>query len=98
MIENIRYKLCCFGVDIDGPAELLCNNKSVVTNNSSVPVSVLSKGHNAIFTIRVREEEACSMITFQQILFKRLQLLGTYVSRFYKQYSITTRRNWKTGI
>ena len=32
MIENINYKLHCFGADIDGPAEVLCNNKSVVTN------------------------------------------------------------------
>ena len=40
MVEVQRYKLCCFGIPIDGPAEIYCDNQSVVTN-SSVPSSVL---------------------------------------------------------
>ena len=47
MIEALRYKLRCMGVPIDGPAEVLCDNQSVVTN-TSVPASVLNKRHNAI--------------------------------------------------
>ena len=42
MIENIRYKLRCFRLDIYGLAEVLCDIKSVV-KNSSVPASILSK-------------------------------------------------------
>ena len=61
MVEALRYKLRCFGVPIDGPTEVLCDNKSVVTN-SSVPASTLNKRHNAICYHRVREAQACSMI------------------------------------
>ena len=61
MIEALRYKLRCFGVPIDGPAEVFCDNKSVVTN-SSVPASVLNKRHNAICFHRVREAQASLVI------------------------------------
>ena len=61
MIEALRYKLRCFGIPIDGPAEVLCDNKSVVTN-ASVPVSVLNKRHNAICYHRVREAQAAMII------------------------------------
>ena len=54
MIESLRYKLRCMGIPIEGPAEVLCDNKSVVVN-SSVPASVLNKRHNAICYHRVRE-------------------------------------------
>ena len=47
MIEAIRYKLRCFGILIMGPATVLYDNKSVVTN-ASVPASVLNKRHNDI--------------------------------------------------
>ncbi|GFH49008.1 pol protein [Chaetoceros tenuissimus] len=46
MVEALRYKLRCFGVPIDGPTEVLCDNRSGVTN-SSVPASTLNKHHNA---------------------------------------------------
>ena len=49
IIENFMYKLCCFGVFIDVPAELLCDNKSMV-KNSSVPASVFSKLCRYIFS------------------------------------------------
>ena len=44
-----------------GPATVICDNKSVVTN-ASVPASVLNKRHNAICYHRVREAQACQMI------------------------------------
>jgi hypothetical protein len=47
MVEALRYKLRCFGVPVDGPTEVLCDNKAVITN-LSVPVSTLNKHHNAI--------------------------------------------------
>jgi len=36
MVEALRYKLRCFGVPVEGPTDVLCDNQSVVTN-SSVP-------------------------------------------------------------
>ena len=50
-----------FGIPIDGPADVFCDNQSVVTN-STVPASVLNKRHNAICYHRVREAQAAGMI------------------------------------
>ena len=48
MIESMRYKLRCFGITAEGPAEVFCDNMSVV-NNSSIPTSALKKRHNTIY-------------------------------------------------
>ena len=61
MVEALRYKLRCFGIPLPGPATVLCDNKSVVTN-SSVPASVLNKRHNAICYHRCRESQAAQKI------------------------------------
>ena len=47
MVESLRYNLRTFSVNLEGPEEVYCYNKSVVTK-SSVPASVLNKIHNAI--------------------------------------------------
>jgi hypothetical protein len=61
MIEGLRYKLRMFGIPINGPTDVLCDNQSVVTN-SSVPESTLNKKHNVICYHRVREACAAEMI------------------------------------
>jgi hypothetical protein len=61
MIEALRYKLRMFGIPIDGPTDVLCDNQSVITN-SSVPESMLNKKHNAIFYHRGREACAANTI------------------------------------
>ncbi len=61
MVEALGYKLRCFGVPIDGPCDVLCANRSVVTN-SSVSTSVLNKRHNAICYHRVREAQDAGVI------------------------------------
>ena len=47
IIEGLWYKLRMFGVAIDGPADVFCDNQSVVTN-VSIHSSVLNKKHNSI--------------------------------------------------
>ena len=47
LIVGLRYKLRMFGVPIEGPANVFCDNRGVV-KNASVPESVLQKKHNAI--------------------------------------------------
>ena len=48
MIEVLRYKLRMFGVPINGPDDVFCDNQSVVTN-VSIPSYVLINKHNSIF-------------------------------------------------
>jgi hypothetical protein len=50
-----------FGVPIDGPAKILCDNQGVV-KNASIPKSVLSKKHNVINYHAVREAVAAGII------------------------------------
>lgn len=52
-ITALRFKLRMFGVPIDGPAKLFCNNKSVV-KNSSFLASTLNKKHSSIAYHMVR--------------------------------------------
>lgn len=58
IIQGLRYKLRMMGVALDGPANVFCDNQSVVTN-SSTPESTLKKKHISICYHRVRE--ACAM-------------------------------------
>ena len=62
----MRYKLRMLGVPINGPADLLGDNKSVVTN-CTIPSSTLKKKHNAIAYHRVREAVAANVIRLAHI-------------------------------
>ena len=53
-VEALRYKLRMFGISIDGPADVYCDNGSVVTSAQKVE-GRLNKKHNAICFHRVRE-------------------------------------------
>jgi hypothetical protein len=61
MNEAIRYKLRMLGVEIGGPTNAFCDNKSVVTN-LVLPQSTLSKKHNSIAYHKVRESVASEAI------------------------------------
>ena len=56
-IRALRYKLRMFGIPVDGPTSMLCDNESVVGSASKVE-SRLNKKHNAICFHTVRE--ACA--------------------------------------
>ena len=56
IVGLLRYKLITFGIPIDVPAEVFCDNQLVV-KNSSIPTSILKKRYNAIFYHRVREAQ-----------------------------------------
>ena len=53
MIQGLSYKLRMFGVPIDGPDDVFCDNQSVVTN-VSIPSSVLKNRNNSIRYHRFR--------------------------------------------
>ena len=47
MVKALRYKLRMFGVTIEGPTDMFCDNK-VVYKNSSTPESLVCKKHHII--------------------------------------------------
>jgi hypothetical protein len=61
LIVSLRYKLRMFGVQVDGPTNVFCDNRGVV-KNSSVPESTLMKKHNAINYHAVREAAAADIL------------------------------------
>ena len=61
MIEGLRFKLRSFGVPIDGPSSVYCDNESVY-KNVSIPISVLSKKHHSIAYHYCRQSVAMGMI------------------------------------
>jgi len=66
LIEALSYKLRMFGVPLDGPTNVLCDNKSVV-DNSTLPSSTLKKKHNAVCYHRVREAVAAQMLRIAHV-------------------------------
>ncbi len=61
MIEALRYKLRMFGVPIDGPTNVFCDNGAVCVN-ATKPESTLSKKHHSIACHRAREAVAAGTI------------------------------------
>ena len=61
MIEVLSYKLRMFGVPINWPADVFCDNQSVITN-VSIPYSVLNNIHNYICYHRVWEADKTGAI------------------------------------
>jgi hypothetical protein len=66
MLEALRYKLRMFGIPIDGPANVFCDNKSVVMS-STIPTSTLKKKHNSIAYHRVREAVAAGILRITKV-------------------------------
>ena len=59
MIEALRYKLRMFGIPIDGPANVYCDNQAVYMN-VTIPESTLKKKHHSICYHRCREAIAAN--------------------------------------
>ena len=60
-ISALQIKLKCFGIPIDGPTNMFCDN-NVVVKNVSLPESTLSKKHNAVNFHVIRESVAAEII------------------------------------
>jgi len=61
LIVALRYKLRMFGIPINGPANVFCDNRGVV-KNLSIPESTLLKKHNSINYHAVREAAAAGIL------------------------------------
>ena len=85
MCQAMRYKLHMFGIAIDGPTSVMCDNKSVQTN-ASIPTSKLSKKHNDICYHKVRESVAAGVIRVGWV-----QLQDNLADFFTKVLKVTAR-------
>ena len=61
LTEALRYKLRMFGVPLDGPTNVFCDNEAVYKNTTK-PESTLKKKHHAIAYHRCREAVAAGTI------------------------------------
>ncbi len=61
LIKSLRYKLRMFGIPIDGPADVFCDNESVF-KNVSIPNSILSKKQHSISYRACREAVAAGIV------------------------------------
>ena len=57
----MHYKLRMFGVPLDGPTDVFCDNRGVVIN-ASKPESTLQKKHNETNCRAVREAAAAGIL------------------------------------
>lgn len=86
-IKALRYKLRMFGLEIDGPADVYCDNQSVVTS-TQIPSSTLTKKHNAINYHALREAVAAKIICVTKEPSET-----NYADVFTKQLCVTTRKD-----
>ena len=63
LIVALRYKLHMFGVTLDGPLDVFCDNRGVLMN-ASKPESTLQKKHNAINYHAVCKAAAADILRF----------------------------------
>jgi hypothetical protein len=61
LIESLRYKLRMFGMPIEGPTNVFCDNDAMCKNTTK-PESVLTKKHRSISYHRGREAAAAGTI------------------------------------
>lgn len=66
MIDALHYQLHMLGIPINGPTNVFCDNKSVVTN-SSIPTLQLKKKHNSIAYHHVCESVAAIIIRIAKV-------------------------------
>ena len=60
-VESLRYKQRMFGVPLEGPTNMFCDNEAVF-KNVSIPDSTLKKKHTSICYHRCREAVASCMV------------------------------------
>jgi hypothetical protein len=61
LVKSLRYKLRMFGIPIEGPTDIFCDNESVY-KNTSIPESVLSKKQHSISYHAAREAVAALIV------------------------------------
>jgi hypothetical protein len=65
-VDALQYKLRMFGIPIDGPCNVFCDNKSVATN-ASTTTSTLKKKHNAFAYHCIREAGAAQVLRITKL-------------------------------
>ena len=61
----LQYKLQMFGIPIEGPTNVFCDNRGVILNSSRLE-STLQKNHNAINYYVAREAAAADILRLEK--------------------------------
>jgi hypothetical protein len=61
LVKLLRYKLRMFGIPVNGPADVFCDNE-LVFKNVSIPTSMLSKKQHSISYHSCREAVAAGIV------------------------------------
>ena len=85
LLVSLIYKLRMFGIDIDGPADVFCDNQSVM-ENVTLPQLVLNKRHKVICYHRVREAQDAYVI------------IVVWIQGEYNQAELRTKTTLSTNI
>ena len=62
MVKGLRYSMRMVGVQVDGPANVFCDNELDVKNSTKADESTLKKKHNAIDYHQGREAQAAGIV------------------------------------
>ncbi len=86
LVKSLRYKLRMFGIPVEGPADIFCDNESVF-KNVSIPESVLSKKQHSISYHSARESVASGIVRIAK------EGTGTNLSNLFTK--IMSRPKWE---
>ena len=86
MLIGLRFKLRCFGIPIDEPSNVMCDNEAV-TKNVRSPQSTLSKKHNPVAFHKCREGVAAFIYRCAH------EPTGTKLSNLFTKQKSSTERN-----
>jgi hypothetical protein len=103
LIEALRYKLRMFGVSLEGPTNVFCDNGAVCSNTTK-PESTLTKNHRsreavAAVTVRVSKEHTnlADIFTKTMAAPKREELLNCFTRGRYSIGRRDSQTGWSIG-
>ena len=91
LVIAFRYKLLMFGVPLEGPIDMFCDNESVF-NNTYTLESVLRKKHHSIAYHKCRE--AVSALIFRIAK----EDINTNLANLFTNILGCTRREWVMNL
>ena len=91
LVIAFRHKLRMFGVPLEGPTDIFCDNKTVF-KNTFTPESVLRKKHHIISYHKYREAVATLIFRIAK------EYTGSHLADLFTKMLGLTRREWLLNL